>query len=61
MGEFLDSANQGMCGSVYMDFNPGHAVQVEVIGRVVVGGYIMLHYEYYCTIEGDNNFDKFIL
>ena len=42
MGEFLDNANQGMCGTVYMDFNPGHAVQVEVLGRVIIGGYIIV-------------------
>ena len=41
-GAFLDSANQGMCGTVYMDFNLGHAVQVEVLGRVFIGGYIIV-------------------
>ena len=42
MGEYLDEANVGMSGSVYMDFNPGHAIQVEVIGRVIVGGYLIV-------------------
>ena len=42
MGSYLDEANVGMCGTVYMDFNPGHAIQVEVIGRVIIGGYIIV-------------------
>lgn len=42
VGEFLDNANVGMSGTVYMDFNPGHAIQVEVIGRVIIGGYLII-------------------
>ena len=39
LGEFLDEANLGSRGSVYMDFNYGHAIQVEVIGWTILGGY----------------------
>lgn len=42
MGEFLDNANMGMSGTVYMDFNPGHAIQVEVIGRIFIAGYLVV-------------------
>lgn len=42
LGMFLDEANVGMRGSVYVDFNPGHAIQVEVIGRVFTAGYIVV-------------------
>jgi len=38
MGEFLDNANQGMSGTVYLDENLGHTVQVTVIGWLVVLG-----------------------
>ena len=38
VGEFLDTANQGMSGTVYMDGNQGHAIQVTVIGWTIVFG-----------------------
>lgn len=38
VGEFLDSANQGMSGMVYMDGNQGHAIQVTVIGWTIILG-----------------------
>ena len=38
VGEFLNTANQGMSGTVYMDGNPGHTVQVTVIGWFIVLG-----------------------
>lgn len=37
VGEFLDS--QAAVGVVEFEFNPGHEVQVEVIGRIIVAGH----------------------
>ena len=42
LGMFLDQANVGMRGMVHADFNPGHAIQVEVIGRVFTAGYLVV-------------------
>lgn len=42
MGEFLDNATMGLRGSVYVDDNYGHVIQVEVIGRVFVAGYLVV-------------------
>lgn len=44
LGEFLDNANAGSRGTVYMDFNPGHEIQVEVLGRIILGGYIIIDF-----------------
>lgn len=41
VGEFLDSANQGSRGLVELDFNPGHQIQVEVIGVFVIAGFVI--------------------
>lgn len=34
MGEFLDQCNASSVGTVYMAENPGHMIQVEVIGWI---------------------------
>lgn len=42
MGSFLDSCNAGSTGTVYMEENPGHMIQVEVIGWTFIGIYTLV-------------------